>query len=36
MGTKLASIKRLLCIVLTICNIVILSGCMGNDEKSFK
>ena len=35
MGTKLASIKRLLCIVLIICNIVILSGCMGNDEKSF-
>ena len=35
MGTKLASEKRLLSVVLIICSIVMLSGCMDNDEMSF-
>ena len=35
MQTQPASIKRLLTIVFIICSFVILSGCMGNDEKSF-
>ena len=35
METKPASITRLLIIVFIICSFVMLSGCMGNDEKSF-
>lgn len=35
MKTKPTSITRLLTIVFIICSFVMLSGCMGNDEKSF-